>query len=106
MRRLAIVLAAVGSLVFAATGLTAASRDDLLKDEQHFFDRSQKTCRSASTTAAAARAVSTSSRSQAEGSRPDVRVCDRAGRKLPKPEPSNQFARLMELCPGAREPAG
>jgi hypothetical protein len=43
MRRLAIVLAAVGSLVFAATALTASSKDDLLKDEQHFYDQSQKT---------------------------------------------------------------
>lgn len=34
MRRLAIVVAAAGLLVFTATGLTAASHDDLLKDEK------------------------------------------------------------------------
>jgi len=31
------------ALVFASIGLTAASKDDLLKDEQHFYEQSQKT---------------------------------------------------------------
>ncbi len=43
MRRLAILLAATGALLFAAVGITAASKDDMLKDEQHFFQQSQKT---------------------------------------------------------------
>jgi hypothetical protein len=43
VRRLAIVVAAAGALTFAAVGVTASSRDDLLKDEQHFFAESQKT---------------------------------------------------------------
>src|SRR6266511_415822 len=43
MRTLAIVLAAAGTLVFTAVGVTAASHDDLLKDEKHFYDDSQKT---------------------------------------------------------------
>jgi hypothetical protein len=29
--------------VGAAVGVTAASKDDLLKDEQHFYDDTQKT---------------------------------------------------------------
>src|SRR6266540_4218487 len=43
MRKLAIVLAAAGALVCAAVGLAAASHADLLKDEKHFYDQSQKT---------------------------------------------------------------
>ncbi len=43
MRKLAVVGAAVAALVFAAVGITAASRDDLLKDEKHFYEQSQKT---------------------------------------------------------------
>ena len=43
MRKLAILLAAVGALLFAAVGITAASKDDLLKDEKHFYADSQKT---------------------------------------------------------------
>jgi hypothetical protein len=43
MRKLAIVLAAAGALVCAAVGLAAASHADLLKDEQHFYEQSQKT---------------------------------------------------------------
>ncbi len=44
MRKLfvALVLSA-SALAFAGIGLTAASKDDLLKDEQHFYDQSQKT---------------------------------------------------------------
>jgi hypothetical protein len=33
----------VAALVVAATGLTAPSKNDLLKDERHFYDQSQKT---------------------------------------------------------------
>lgn len=43
MRRLAILLAVAGTLVFVAVGISAPSKDDLLKDEKHFFDQSQKT---------------------------------------------------------------
>jgi hypothetical protein len=43
MRKLAIVFAAAGALVFTAVGVTGASHDDLLKDEKHFYDDSQKT---------------------------------------------------------------
>jgi hypothetical protein len=43
MRKLAILFAAAIALVFAAVGSTAASRDDLLKDEKHFYEQSQKT---------------------------------------------------------------
>jgi hypothetical protein len=43
MRRFAILIAALGGLAFAAVGFTAASSDDLLKDEQHFYEQSQKT---------------------------------------------------------------
>jgi hypothetical protein len=43
MRKLVILLAAVGALLFAAVGVTAASKEDLLKDEQHFYADSQKT---------------------------------------------------------------
>jgi hypothetical protein len=43
MRKLGILIVAAGALVFAAVGLTASSHDDLLKDEKHFFDDSQKT---------------------------------------------------------------
>ena len=43
MRRLLPLLVAAAALVFAAVGSTAASHDDLLKDEQHFYDESQKT---------------------------------------------------------------
>ncbi len=53
MRRFAIVLAALGALVFAAIGLTAASKDDLLKDEKHFYEQSQKTYQNGSKAGAA-----------------------------------------------------
>jgi hypothetical protein len=43
MRKLMILLLAAGALVFAAAGSTAPSKDDLLKDEKHFYDQSQKT---------------------------------------------------------------
>jgi hypothetical protein len=43
MLKLAILLAAAIALVFAAVGSTAASRDDLLKDEKHFYEQLQKT---------------------------------------------------------------
>mgnify|MGYP003450969630 CR=1 FL=1 len=43
MRKLAILFAAAIALVFAAVGSTAASRDDLLKDEKHFYEQLQKT---------------------------------------------------------------
>ncbi len=43
MRKLGILLAAVSVLVFAASSWSAPSRDDLLKDEKHFYDESQKT---------------------------------------------------------------
>ncbi len=43
MRKLAILFAVLGAMVFVAVGITAASKDDLLKDEQHFFEQSQKT---------------------------------------------------------------
>src|SRR5919201_455978 len=43
MRRLLILLVAVGALASAAVAITAASADDLLKDEQHFYEQSQKT---------------------------------------------------------------
>jgi hypothetical protein len=43
MRKLAILLAAAGALLFTAVGITAASKDDLLKDEKHFYEESQKT---------------------------------------------------------------
>jgi hypothetical protein len=43
MRKLGILLAAVSVLVFAAASWSAPSRDDLLKDEKHFYDESQKT---------------------------------------------------------------
>jgi hypothetical protein len=42
LRKFAILIAAVGTFVFAAVGLTAASKEDLLKDEQHFYEQSQK----------------------------------------------------------------
>jgi hypothetical protein len=44
LRRLFVTLGlSAVALVFAGIGLTAASKDDLLKDEQHFYDQSQKT---------------------------------------------------------------
>ena len=43
MRRLMIVLVVVGTLGFVAVGVSAPSKDDLLKDEKHFFEQSQKT---------------------------------------------------------------
>jgi len=43
MRRLAILIPAAIALVFATVGSTAPSRDDLLKDEKHFYEQSQKT---------------------------------------------------------------
>jgi hypothetical protein len=39
---LALGLSAI-ALAFASIGLTAASKDDLLKDEKHFYEQSQKT---------------------------------------------------------------
>jgi hypothetical protein len=43
MRKLTMLLAAAAALVFATVALTAASHDDLLKDEKHFYENSQKT---------------------------------------------------------------
>ena len=43
MRKLTFLAAAVAALVFVAVGVTAASSDDLLKDEKHFYEESQKT---------------------------------------------------------------
>jgi hypothetical protein len=44
MGKLAILLIAAGALVFGAVGISApSSKDDLLKDEQHFYAQSQKT---------------------------------------------------------------
>jgi hypothetical protein len=43
MRKLTFLGVAVGALVFTAVGITGASADDLLKDEQHFYEQSQKT---------------------------------------------------------------
>jgi hypothetical protein len=44
MRKLFVALAlSTFALAFAGIGLTAATKDDLLKDEQHFYDQSQKT---------------------------------------------------------------
>jgi len=44
MRKLVLALGlSAFALVFASIGLTAASKDDLLKDEQHFYEQSQKT---------------------------------------------------------------
>jgi len=43
MRKLTFLAAAVAALVFVAVGVTAASSDDLLKDEKHFYGESQKT---------------------------------------------------------------
>ncbi len=44
MRKLLVALGlTVVALVFASVGITAASSDDLLKDEKHFYDQSQKT---------------------------------------------------------------
>ena len=43
MRKLVILLVAAGAFVFAGVGLTAASQDDLLKDQKHFYEESQKT---------------------------------------------------------------
>lgn len=43
MRKLAILLAAAGTLAFVAVGVSAPSKDDLLKNEKHFFEQSQKT---------------------------------------------------------------
>ncbi len=42
MRKLGILAAAAGALVFAAVGFTA-SRDDLLKDERHFSAQAERT---------------------------------------------------------------
>ncbi|HET7856113.1 MAG TPA: hypothetical protein VFL41_06615 [Gaiellaceae bacterium] len=38
-----IALSVLGALVFVAGGVTAASHNDLLKDEKHFYEQSQKT---------------------------------------------------------------
>jgi hypothetical protein len=43
MRKLAIVAVAASALVFGALAVAAASPDDLLKDEKHFYEQSQKT---------------------------------------------------------------
>jgi len=44
MRKLAIVGGVVAvALTFTVGALTAPSKNDLLKDEQHFYDQSQKT---------------------------------------------------------------
>ncbi len=43
MRKSALLAVAVGALVFAVLGATAASLDDPLKDAKHFYDQSQKT---------------------------------------------------------------
>jgi hypothetical protein len=43
MRKLAMLAAAAVAVVFVAAGLGAPSYDDLLKDEKHFYEQSQKT---------------------------------------------------------------
>lgn len=43
MRKLGIAAVAAAALAFAAAALTAPSSDDLLKDEKHFYEQSQKT---------------------------------------------------------------
>ncbi|MBI4171836.1 MAG: hypothetical protein HY511_03670 [Actinobacteria bacterium] len=43
MRRLGLAAMAAAALAFAAAALTAPSSDDLLKDEKHFYEQSQKT---------------------------------------------------------------
>ncbi len=43
MRKLGLAVVAVAALAFATVALTAPSSDDLLKDEKHFYDQSQKT---------------------------------------------------------------
>ncbi len=43
MRRLGLAVVAAAALAFAAAALTAPSGDDLLKDEKHFYEQSQKT---------------------------------------------------------------
>jgi len=43
LRKLALVSVGLAALVVAAVGLSAASKDDLLKDEAHFYEQSQKT---------------------------------------------------------------
>ena len=43
MRRLMVMLVVVATLAFVAVGVSAPSKDDLLKDEKHFYDQSQKT---------------------------------------------------------------
>ncbi|MCI0633931.1 MAG: hypothetical protein L0206_08470 [Actinobacteria bacterium] len=43
MRTLTILLAVLGALIVTSIGITAPSKDDLLKDEKHFFEQSQKT---------------------------------------------------------------
>ena len=48
MRRLMVVLVVVATLGFVALGVSAPSKDDLLKDEKHFYDQSQKSFQSGS----------------------------------------------------------
>jgi len=43
MRRLGLAAVAAAALAFAAAALTAPSSDELLKDEKHFYEQSQKT---------------------------------------------------------------
>jgi hypothetical protein len=43
LRKLALVSVALAALVVAVVGVSAASKDDLLKDEAHFYEQSQKT---------------------------------------------------------------
>jgi hypothetical protein len=43
MRRFVIVVVAAGALVLGGVAASAPSKDDLLKDEKHFYEQSQKT---------------------------------------------------------------
>lgn len=43
MRKLGIAVVAAAALAFGAAALTAPSSDDLLKDEKHFYEQSEKT---------------------------------------------------------------